>query len=72
MGWKRARMKYTCGAAAANMRARGGGGPGVELWRNVDAVEWCVEITCEVQGVAGRAPVWEEGERVSCELLAMR
>ena len=72
MGWKRARMKYTCGAAAANTRACGGGGPGVELWRNVDAVEWCVEITCEVQGDAGRAPVWEEGERVSCELLAMR
>ena len=72
MGWKRARKKYTCGAAAANTRARGGGGPGVELWRNVDAVEWCVEITCEVQGDAGRAPVWEEGERVSCKLLAMR
>ena len=53
-------MKYTCGAAAANTRARGGGGPGMELWRNVDAVEWCVEITCEVQGDAGRAPVWEE------------
>lgn len=63
-------MKYTCGAAAANTRARGG--RGVELWRNVDAVEWCVEITCEVQGDAGRAPVWEEGERVSCKLLAMR
>ena len=63
-------MKYTCGAAAANTRARARGG--VELWRNVDAVEWCVEITCEVQGDAGRAPVWEEGERVSCKLLAMR
>jgi len=36
MGWKRARMKYTCGAAAANTRARGGGGAGVELWRNVE------------------------------------
>ena len=74
MGWKRARMKYTCGAAAANTRAsaRAGAGAGVELWRNVDAVEWCVEITCEVQGDAGRAPVWEEGERVSCKLLAMR
>ena len=44
----------------------------MELWRNVDAVEWCVEITCEVQGDAGRAPVWEAGERVSCKLLAMR
>ena len=44
----------------------------LELCRNVDAVEWCVEITCEVQGDAGRAPVWEEGERVSCKLLAMR
>ena len=62
-----------CGSSKyARARARGGGGPGVELWRNVDAVEWCVEITCEVQGDAGRAPVWEEGERVSCKLLAMR
>ena len=60
MGWKRARMKYTCGAAAANTRARGAAGGGGELCRNVDAVEWCVEITCEVQGDAGRAPVWEE------------
>ena len=65
-------MKYTCGAAAANTRARGAARGGVELCRNVDAVEWCVEITCEVQGDAGRAPMWEEGERVSCKLLAMR
>ena len=58
-----------CGSSKyARARARAG----VELWRNVDAVEWCVEITCEVQGDAGRAPVWEEGERVSCKLLAMR
>ena len=35
MGWKRAGMKYTCGAAAANARGAGG----VELWRNVDAVD---------------------------------
>ena len=30
-------------------RARAGAGGEVELWRNVDAVEWCVQITCEVQ-----------------------
>ena len=60
-----------CGSSKyARARARAGAGGGVELWRNGGL--WCVEITCEVQGDAGRAPVWEEGERVSCKLLAMR
>jgi len=73
MGWKRAGMKYTCGAAAANARARARGAGGVELWRNVDAVDGVLGSPgCEVQGDAGRAPVWEEGERVSYKLLAMR
>ena len=36
MGWKRARMKYTCGAAASNTRARARARGGVELWRNVE------------------------------------
>ena len=57
-----------CGSSE---RARTGEG-GMELWRNVDAVEWCFGITCEGQGDAGRAPVSEEGERVSCKLMAMR
>ena len=61
-----------CGSikyARARARARAGGGGAVE---KCGAVEWCAQITCEVQGDAGRAPVWEEGERVSCKLLAMR
>ena len=36
MGWKRARMKYTCGGAASNTRTRARAGGGVELWRNVE------------------------------------
>lgn len=32
MGWKRARMKYTCGAAAANTRARARAGAGGRGW----------------------------------------
>ena len=49
-------------------RARRRGG-GVELWKNVIVVEtWnnnVLGLYAEVQDDAGRAPVWEEGERVS-------
>ena len=66
--WKRADIQYTCGAAAANAHARAPGG-GVELWKNVMVVEtWnnnVLGLYAEVQDDAGRAPVWEEGERVS-------
>ena len=45
------------------------GGAGVELWKNVIVVEtWnnnVLGLYAEVQDDAGRAPVWEEGERVS-------
>ena len=51
------------------MRARARGGAGVELWKNVIVVEtWnnnVLGLYAEVQDDAGRAPVWEEGERVS-------
>ena len=51
------------------MRTRARRGGGVELWKNVIVVEtWNNDVLglyAEVQDDAGRAPVWEEGERVS-------
>ena len=55
-----------CGSSEC---ARAGGGAGGELWKNVIVVEtWnnnVLGLYAEVQDDAGRAPVWEEGERVS-------
>ena len=57
-----------CGSSEC-ARARAGERGGGELWKNAIVVEtWnnnVLGLYAEVQDDAGRAPVWEEGERVS-------